>query len=134
MNSFAQPAHHSPHEEQSGAREIEAEQFAAHIADIVANWNVQDEDGTLRRAEYRDIMVLVRKRTHLRVYEHALRARHIPFLTSRRGGLLDTLEAEDIQALLTFLITPFADLELAQALRSPLFACSDEDLMQTCAE
>ena len=115
-------------EEQSGAREIEAEQFAAHIADIVANWSVQD-DGKLHRAEYRDIMVLVRKRTHLRVYEHALRARHIPFLTSRRGGLLDTLEAEDIQALLTFLITPFADLELAQALRSPLFACSDEDLM-----
>jgi ATP-dependent helicase/nuclease subunit A len=116
-------------EEQSGAREIEAEQFAAHIANIVANWSVQD-DGKLRRAEFRDIMVLVRKRTHLRVYEHALRAHHIPFLTSRRGGLLDTLEAEDIQALLTFLITPFADLELAQALRSPIFSCSDEDLMR----
>jgi ATP-dependent helicase/nuclease subunit A len=116
-------------EKESGAREMEAGQFAAHIAGIVANWSVQD-NGVTRRAEYRDIMVLVRKRTHLRVYEHALRARHIPFLTSRRGGLLDTLEAEDIQALLTFLITPFADLELAQALRSPLFACSDEDLMQ----
>jgi ATP-dependent helicase/nuclease subunit A len=116
-------------EEQSGAREIEAEQFAAHIAEVVANWSVLD-DGKLRRAEYRDIMVLVRKRLHLRVYEHALRARHIPFLTSRRGGLLDTLEAEDIQALLTFLITPFADLELAQALRSPIFSCSDDDLMQ----
>ncbi len=115
-------------EEQSGARELEAEQFAAYIANIVANWSVQD-NGIVRRAEYRDIMVLVRKRTHLRVYEHALRARHIPFLTSRRGGLLDTLEAEDIQALLTFLITPFADLELAQALRSPICSCSDDDLM-----
>ncbi|CAG0976552.1 partial ATP-dependent helicase/nuclease subunit A, partial [Anaerolineales bacterium] len=116
-------------EAQSGARELEAEQFAAHIANIVANWSVQD-NGVARRAEYRDIMVLVRKRTHLRVYEHALRRRHIPFLTSRRGGLLDTLEAEDIQALLTFLITPFADLELAQALRSPIFACGDDDLMR----
>ncbi len=120
-------------EEASGARELEAEQFAAHIANIVANWSVQD-NGIVRRAEYRDIMVLVRKRIHLRVYEHALCALHIPFLTSRRGGLLDTLEAEDIQALLTFLITPFADLELAQALRSPLFACSDEDLMQLAGE
>ena len=125
-------------EEPGGAREFEAEQFAAHIADIVAHWSVQDEKllsghpgegGGVRRAAYRDIMVLVRKRTHLRVYELALRARHIPFLTSRRGGLLDTLEAEDIQALLTFLITPFADLELAQALRSPIFSCGDDDLM-----
>ncbi len=121
-------------EEQSGAREFEAEQFAAHIAGIVAHWSVQGEGGVVRRATYRDIMVLVRKRTHLRVYEHALRARHIPFLTSRRGGLLDTLEAEDIQVLLTFLITPFADLELAQALRSPIFSCSDDNLMQLAAD
>ncbi len=116
-------------EKQGGPREGEAEQFAARIADIVAHWSVQDDD-KLRRAEYRDIMVLVRKRTHLRIYEQALRMRHIPFLTSRRGGLLDTLEAGDIQALLTFLITPFADLELAQALRSPIFSCSDTDLIK----
>jgi len=119
-------------ESKSSAKELEAGQFAAHIAHIVANWNVQQGD-TLRRAAYRDIMVLVRKRTHLRIYEQALRTLHIPFLTSRRGGLLDTLEAEDIQALLTFLITPFADLELAQTLRSPLFACTDADLMQLAA-
>ncbi|MDO8413412.1 MAG: UvrD-helicase domain-containing protein, partial [Gallionellaceae bacterium] len=116
-------------EKESGEREAEAQQFAAGIADIVTHWSVQDANGKPRRAEYRDIMVLVRKRIHLRVYENALHIRHIPFLTSRRGGLLDTLEAEDMQALLTFLITPFANLELAQILRSPLFSCSDEDLM-----
>ncbi len=116
-------------EKDSGARELEAQQFADHIAAIVTQWSIQDKNGTVRRAEYRDIMVLVRQRTHLRVYEHALRARHIPFLTSRRGGLLDTLEAEDVQALLTFLITPFADLQLAQTLRSPIFSCSDEEMM-----
>ncbi len=118
------------HEESGSLRELEAQQFAAQIEAIVAGWHVQEADGVPRRAEYRDIMVLVRRRTHLRIYERALRARRIPFLTSRRGGLLDTLEAEDIQALLTFLITPFADLELAQILRAPLFSCSDEDLMQ----
>ncbi len=75
-------------------------------------------------------MVLVRSRTHLQIYEEALRAKHIPFISSRRGGLLDTLEAEDVQALLLFLITPFADLALAQVLRTPIFACSDADLMR----
>ncbi len=88
-----------------------------------------NDEGEERRATYGDIMVLVRSRTHLVVYEEALRARHIPFISSRRGGLLDTLEAEDLQALLMFLITPFADHALAQVLRTPVFACSDADLM-----
>jgi hypothetical protein len=54
-------------------------------------------------------------------------AKNIPFLTSRRGQLLDTLEAGRHQALLLFLIAPFADLQLAQVLRSPIFSCADED-------
>jgi len=111
-----------------GARHKEAAQFAGLLQTIVSGWSV-NKDGKARRACYGDIMVLVRSRTHLRVYEEALRACHIPFISSRHGGLLDTLEAEDVQALLMFLITPFADLALAQVLRTPIFACSDEDLM-----
>ncbi len=115
-------------ETEEGARHIEAVQFADQLCAIVSDWSVNDE-GKERRATYGDIMVLVRRRTHLAVYEEALRAQHIPFISSRRGGLLDTLEAEDVQALLMFLITPFADLALAQVLRTPIFACSDADLM-----
>jgi len=109
-------------------RQLEAQQLAEKLQAIVGEWVVRDKE-IERHAGYGDIMVLVRKRTHLQVYEDALRARHIPFISSRRGGLLDTLEAEDVQALLMFLITPFADLALAQVLRAPLFACSDENLM-----
>ena len=115
-------------DQEESAREQEAAQFADKIVQIVTQWCIRDGD-TVRRAEYRDIMVLVRRRTHLKVYESALRARHIPYLTSRRGGLLDTLEAADIQALLTFLITPFSDLHLAHTLRTPIFSCTDDDLM-----
>ncbi len=116
-------------EAEEGARQKEAAQFADLLKTIVSDWSV-NEDGKARRATYGDIMVLVRSRTHLAVYEEALRARHIPFISSRRGGLLDTLEAEDVQALLMFLITPFADLALAQVLRTPIFSCSDDDLMK----
>ncbi len=119
----------TPREEAGeGARHKEAAQFADLLQTIANDWSVHDE-GTERRATYGDIMVLVRSRTHLQIYEEALRAKHIPFISSRRGGLLDTLEAEDVQALLLFLITPFADLALAQVLRTPIFACSDADLM-----
>jgi ATP-dependent helicase/nuclease subunit A len=116
-------------EAEEGGRQKEAVQFADMLQTIASDWSVNDE-GETRRATYGDIMVLVRSRTHLQVYEEALRAKHIPFISSRRGGLLDTLEAEDVQALLMFLITPFADLALAQVLRTPIFACSDADLMR----
>ena len=114
---------------EEGARELEAQSFAAKLNAMVGNWQISDA-GRQRPAQYADIMVLVRRRTHLKIYEQALRSAAIPFLTSRRGGLLDTLEASDIQALLTFLITPFADLALAQTLRTPIFSCGDEDLMK----
>jgi len=115
-------------EAEEGARRREAEEFAHLLQVIASDWSVR-ESGSQRPARYGDIMVLVRSRTHLAVYEEALRAKHIPFISSRRGGLLDTLEAEDVQALLMFLITPFADLALAQVLRTPIFSCSDQDLM-----
>ncbi|MDO8206476.1 MAG: UvrD-helicase domain-containing protein [Gallionella sp.] len=120
------PLYEAYPDSEEGARELEAQQFAEKITHIVGSWRIE---GGERRAEFSDIMVLVRRRTHLKIYEHALRKYSIPFLTSRRGGLLDTLEASDIQSLLTFLITPFADLALAQTLRTPIFSCSDEDLM-----
>jgi ATP-dependent helicase/nuclease subunit A len=116
------------YEAEEGSRQQEAIQFADLLQNITRDWSVND-GGKQRRATYGDIMVLVRSRTHLAVYETALRAYHIPFISSRRGGLLDTLEAEDLQALLMFLITPFADLALAQVLRTPIFACGDADLI-----
>ncbi|MEQ1630076.1 MAG: UvrD-helicase domain-containing protein [Gallionella sp.] len=117
---------------EQGARELEAQAFADQLCCIVGHWSIRANEVD-RLVQWGDIMVLVRSRTHLKVYEQALRTRHIPFLTSRRGGLLDTLESSDIQALLTFLMTPFADLQLAQVLRSPLFSCSDTDLMSVAA-
>jgi len=110
-------------------REEEAHLLAERIGEMAERWQVTDENGNTRPASYRDIMVLTRSRTHLAVYEEALKAAHIPFISSRQGGLLDTLEVSDLISLLQFLTAPFIDLNLAQALRSPLFDCSDADLM-----
>jgi ATP-dependent helicase/nuclease subunit A len=112
-------------------RAREAALLAARIADIKRHWWVAADDRGEqgRAATYGDIMILVSRRTHLEVYEHALRQADIPFVTSRQGGLLDTLEVQDMIALLAFLVSPFANLKLAHALRSPVFGCSDDDLV-----
>lgn len=118
-------------------RRTEAEALAARINAIVGRagpaWQIDDKgpDGrSVRRpARYGDFMLLVRSRTHLACYERALAAAGIPFDAGSRGGLLEALEVCDIVALLEFLVTPVDDLKLAHALRSPVFACSDEELM-----
>jgi len=102
------------------------------LARELAHWRngVAGKDGIV---PWRDMLVVVRRRTHLAAYERALRDAGIPFLSDRHGSLLTTVETEDLLALLRFLTSPYDDLGLAQALRAPLFACSDEDLMQLAA-
>ncbi len=116
-------------------REREAEVLVGRIQAIHGKWQVATDlkGEETHPADYRDFMILVRRRTHLEIYERALRHAGIPFVTSRQGGLLETLEAQDIVALLEFLVSPFADLKLAHALRSPVFACADEDLIAIAA-
>ncbi|MDP2265622.1 MAG: UvrD-helicase domain-containing protein, partial [Thiobacillus sp.] len=87
----------------------------------------------LRAARPGDVMALVRKRTHLHLVERELEKARIPFITSRRGGLLHALEAQDVIALIETLLLPHADLKLAHVLKSPVFGCSDDDLLRVFA-
>ncbi|UCH46957.1 MAG: UvrD-helicase domain-containing protein [Betaproteobacteria bacterium] len=109
-------------------REREAEELARRIGQMVGRWQINDGDEP-RPLRFEDIYILVRRRTHLDIYERSLRHARIPYISSRQGGLLDTLEAADLTSLLQFLVIPFADIHLASALRSPVFSVSDADLL-----
>ncbi|MGE5321050.1 MAG: UvrD-helicase domain-containing protein, partial [Hyphomicrobiaceae bacterium] len=111
----------------------EARVFARVLRDeVLGRWGVAD-GAAPRAARPGDVMALVRKRTHLNLYERELQKARIPFITSRRGGLLHALEAQDVVALLETLLLPHADLRLAHVLKSPVFGCSDDDLLQVFA-
>ncbi|MDQ9169935.1 UvrD-helicase domain-containing protein [Oxalobacteraceae bacterium R-40] len=86
--------------------------------------------GQEKEVKWSDVMLLVKKRTHLTAYESALRQAGIPFVSDRRGGLLQSLEIADLIALLNFLTTPNDNLALAHILKSPIFGASDDDLIR----
>ncbi|MHB1143478.1 MAG: UvrD-helicase domain-containing protein [Thiobacillus sp.] len=112
----------------------EARQFARVLRDeVLGRWGVMADGGSLRAARAGDVMALARKRTHLHLYERELEAARIPFITSRRGGLLHALEAQDVIALIETLLLPHADLKLAHVLKCPVFGCSDNDLLRVFA-
>lgn len=108
----------------------EGEAIAMRIRALLDHNTVAGQGAAARPLRYDDIMILVRRRTHVHAYEEALRAAEIPYVTASRGTLLDCIEIRDMLALLEVLIVPYNNLSLATVLRSPLFACSDQDLMR----
>lgn len=81
-----------------------------------------------RSARPGDFLVLVKRRQYLPEYEEALRHANLLFESPRLGGLLETLEVDDLIALLTILSNPNHDLALAQVLRSPLYGLTEAQM------
>ena len=104
--------------------------IAQRIHALLISGLLIEDQGQSRPLRAGDIMILLRRRTHAAFYEQALQHASIPYVSVNRDTLLECQEINDIVALLEVLSTPFNNLALATVLRSPLFACSDTDLMQ----
>lgn len=104
---------------QEARRLEEARRVAAAITKLVREQGVQPGE----------IFVLSRRRAQLRLLAEALRDQHVPFATPEESVLMEALEVRDMVALLDALVSPSNNLALAQALRSPIFGASDDDLV-----
>ncbi|MDH5301003.1 MAG: UvrD-helicase domain-containing protein [Gammaproteobacteria bacterium] len=110
------------------ASTLEASLVAQKIRQLIDQQTPIGDEKNARACRYRDIMLLLRSRTHVQAFETALREHGIPYLGADRGTLLETREVQDMVALLELLTLPFNNLALATCLKSPLFSCSDDDL------
>jgi len=107
------------HQPEDVLREREASCVAEAVRDLLA--------GSAQRPG--DIYVLCRKRESLRHVAQALRHLDIPHAAPEETPLMEAPEARDLIALLDALVSPTHRLSLAQALRSPLFGASDDELI-----
>ncbi|MHB1950792.1 MAG: UvrD-helicase domain-containing protein [Acidiferrobacteraceae bacterium] len=121
------------------ASEVSDERYLAEAAGMVRRIQAYvgsvtvGEGENARRAGYRDILVLLRDRTNAAAFEDALREAGIPFSGVDRGKLGDALEIRDVLNLLAVLLAPEDDLALAALLRTPIFSCTDAELMEIAA-
>jgi ATP-dependent helicase/nuclease subunit A len=112
-------------------RYVEGQEICKLIHQVMATHQVMDEeDGRKiwRTARESDFLLLVKRRKYLPQFERALREAELAYDSSRLGGLLNTLEIDDLIALLTVLLSPRHDLPLAQVLRSPIFGFTDQQM------
>jgi ATP-dependent helicase/nuclease subunit A len=106
------------HEAEEHIRTLECEQAARWVAQHIAS-GVQPGD----------VMVLARKRDRLQRMASALQALGIASQITEKTQLMAHCAVQDVVALVDALVSPTHDLSLARALRSPLFACSDDFLV-----
>jgi ATP-dependent helicase/nuclease subunit A len=102
-----------------------AEGLAIADAILAARAALAEQGHALRWSQ---VYLLARSRTGFEAYERALRERGLPVQSDRAGGLLRTLEGDDLRALLTFVRRPTADLAFAQVLASPLVGLSADSI------
>ncbi len=111
----------------------EGQQVSRLIHHVLATRQVIDKkDGKeyWRPARASDFILLVKRRAYLPQFERALREAGLAYDSSRLGGLLNTLEIDDLIALLTVLVSPRHDLPLAQVLRSPIFSFTEQQMQE----
>jgi len=83
-----------------------------------------------KKCSYGDMAILLRSRTHLSIFEDALRRENIPFIVVKGIGFYNSPEVGILRDLLFFLIDPHDDYSLFNILRSPLFSMGYDTLLK----
>jgi ATP-dependent exoDNAse (exonuclease V) beta subunit len=109
-------------------REREAAELAQTIAQVRdEGWPVGEEG---RPARLADITILVPTRTGLAIVERALEERSIPYRLESSSLVYASSEVRDLLTVLRAVDDPTDEVSIAAALRSALFGCGDDDLLE----
>lgn len=125
-------------DEQGGrnARELEALAIAQRIAQIVGQEQVLDrETGTYRKAEYGDIVVLLRTAYGwAETFSQVFASKGIPSYTASRTGYFSAQEVVTVLNYLHICDNPLQDIPLAGVLHSPIVGCTSQELAMIRSE
>jgi ATP-dependent exoDNAse (exonuclease V) beta subunit len=122
------PEAHPKEVNADGLREAEAADVAATVARAVRErWSVGDGGGW-RPARLGDITILVPARTSLPFLEDALDQLGIPYRAESSSLVYSSRAVRDLLMVLRAIADPTNYLHVVSALRTPLFACGDDDL------
>jgi len=124
-----------PAAENQEGPQAEAEMAARRIQNLVeiekklVYWDERGKRLPLPRpVQYRDITILLQRRTNLRYFEWALQRYGIPYYVSGGLGFFEQQEIVDMFNLLRFLNNELDDVALYGILRSPYFGVPDTEL------
>lgn len=110
-------------------RQQEASTLSKRIQSLINHYMIWDGD-TKRPCTYGDMAILLRRRTHLSIFEDALRKHRIPFIVVKGIGFYDEPEVAILRELISLITNPMDDYSLFCVLRSPLFGIDYRTLLR----
>ncbi|MBU1983915.1 UvrD-helicase domain-containing protein, partial [bacterium] len=108
----------------------EAACVAEYIRRLVLSPDHLDNRNSDSAVSFRDIAVLYPTTSHLAELEAALRSRDIPFEVTGERDLARRVEIQALRVVLAAIDNPHDGVSVIGAIRSPFFACSDEELLR----
>jgi ATP-dependent helicase/nuclease subunit A len=110
-------------------REREARDVAATVSTALdEGWPVHDGEGGLRPCRPGDICILLPTRISLPALEAELRGARLAYRAENSSVVYATTEIRHLMMVLRAADDPTDELALVEALRSPIYGCSDVDL------
>jgi len=114
-----------------GIRAREAADVVASVSRAIREgWSVEIEEGNWRPSRLGDITILVPARTSLPFLEEALDRAGIPYRAESNSLVYSSRAVRDLLMVVRVVADPTNKLHLLAALRTPLFACGDDDLFR----
>jgi ATP-dependent helicase/nuclease subunit A len=112
-------------------KQNEAHVLALRIKSLAGSYGITGRSAEKQRTcTYADMAILLRKRTHLAIYEEALRSHGIPFVAVKGVGFHQEPEVSMLRALVFFLSNPGDDYSLYILLKSPLFQTGESSIIR----
>lgn len=124
-----------PENENLSDLEVEASVAADRILQLVGTEIYDAGLGAYRKAEYRDMVVLLRStRDRATVFQEVFAARGIPVYADINTGYFEALEVKTIIALLNLIDNKYQDIPLLTVMRSPIGGFNAQDMIRIRTE
>jgi ATP-dependent helicase/nuclease subunit A len=112
-------------------REKEADIISKRIQTLVGHYQITEKKSLQQKGcTYRDIALLLRKRTHLKRYEEAFRRNNVPFIVVKGIGFYQEPEISMLRALVYFLSDPRDDYSFYTLVKSPFFLLDERIIIR----
>lgn len=110
--------------------QAQAYHIANTINDLVEKDEIITEDGSLRKAQFKDVCILLRAKSEISAFKTVFKEKNIPVWVDDNDGLLKEKEVVTLFSLLQVIDNPYNDVALISTITSDIYNFSADEVAE----